>query len=90
MKDHHEKYRNLKKSCVRDKDTLKFKQKVLAFKTTSEKLFDIGSCKCFMKQETCYCEKKSKVPNAQIEFLADQRKHRRMVMDESGDEIVLR
>jgi len=72
--DRYEKYKNLLKSYHRRHQET-YKTRLDEFSNSTEKLFDIASCKCndFL---ACQCSKSQKVPPAEQVFLIDQRQSR--------------
>jgi hypothetical protein len=76
IRDRYEKYKNLLKSYHRRHQET-YKTRLDEFSNSTEKLFDIASCKCsdFL---ACQCSKSQKVPPAEQVFLIDQRGNRNM------------
>lgn len=74
IKTYHAKCKNLIKSLKRLS-----KDKMQDFHESSEKLFDVSSCKC-KDFESCSCPKDQKVPKEERAFLIDQRTERKMIM----------
>lgn len=74
VKAYHAKCKNLIKSLKRLSE-----EKKQEFYKSSEKLFDLSSCKC-KNFELCSCFKDQKVPKEEQAFLIDQRTDRKMIM----------
>lgn len=50
-------------------------------KVEYDKLFDICSCQC---EKICKCTRQDKIPPAELEFMNDQRSHRKLYIDVSS------
>jgi hypothetical protein len=74
LKAYHAKCKNLIKSLKRLSE-----EKLQEFYTSSDKLFDLSSCKC-KTFELCSCLRDRKVPIEEQDFLIDQRTNRKMYM----------
>lgn len=79
IRAYHEKYRKLMKPFKGRQSSENFKEKIKKFKEDSQKLFDISSCKCVIVDD-CTCEKSSRIPKQEINFLVDQRTTRKMII----------
>lgn len=79
IKGHHDKYIKLLWYPV-SKRNEPYEQKVNDFREqASQHLFDIATCKC-ADFSSCKCEKSSRVPTLEQEFLRDQRNARKMMI----------
>lgn len=72
------KYKNVMKP-FKSRNTPFLQSKIEKFKSDAANLFDICACKC-QDLFSCNCEKRSKVPEREKQFLIDQRTVRKMAI----------
>lgn len=81
---HHRKYLTLLR-YPKSKRNDNFEHEVHNFKIDGgKKIIDIASCKC-LNFNNCYCEKKSKVPMKERDFLIDQRSCSKMIIGNTNE-----